>query len=668
MQKIKIEDLKDIRFLSHPEFNPAGTWLAYVRTQVDLEDNGYQSDIWLYDVKAEKNWRLTASDEVTGFAWDGDDHLIFSALRKQKDKDNAKKDDFTTIYRIYIHGGEAEKFFTIPAKAGKVEMLDQHRCLFTMSTDLKGSDLHVLKDEADKKKELDRREAEKDFEVIEEIPFWHNGSGFSSGKRGRLCIYDSKTQKITAINKGNKSISDFTLNAAKTRALVTIDDLKGVMELESKLGIYDVEKKKLTELKIGKHRIYDAQFIDDERIFLLISEGRQYGLNENAKFFLLDLTTSELKAMDPAQDISVGSSVNSDMRYGGGHSLLVRDGWVYYVETNDTDAFLKRMDLDGNIQILNDEPGSIDAFDVSHSGQVIAVAMETSGLQELYEIKDKTKRRISEFNQEYLKTHSVVLPENIRSRGEGDDIVNGFVLKPVDYKAGKKYPGILVIHGGPKTVYGSVFYHEMQVWANLGYFVFFCNPKGSDGKGNDFADIRGRYGTVDYDNLMDFGDKVLDTYPDIDEKRIGVTGGSYGGFMTNWIIGHSKAFRCAASQRSISNWMSFFGNSDIGYFFAPNENDAWPWTNPEKMWDMSPLKYADQCTTPTLFIHSAQDYRCWIPEAYQMFTALKLHGCESRMVVFHGETHELSRSGKPKGRIRRLTEITEWFNKHLKDV
>ena len=128
----------------------------------------------------------------------------------------------------------------------------------------------------------------------------------------------------------------------------------------------------------------------------------------------------------------------------------------------------------------------------------------------------------------------------------------------------KKYPAILDIHGGPKTVYGKVFYHEMQVWASKGYFVFFCNIHGSDGRGNEFMDIRGKYGTIDYDELMQFTDKVLETYPQIDASKVGVTGGSYGGFMTNWIIGHTDRFACAASQRSIANWISFSQTSDIG--------------------------------------------------------------------------------------------------------
>lgn len=151
MEKVQIEDLKNIHFLSNPEFNDSGDWLAFIKTRVDMEENGYQSDIYLHDVKAGESWRLTASDEVSNFTWDGNDHLIFSALRKQKDKDKAKKEDFTHLYRIYTKGGEAEKFVTIPAKTGQIEVLDDHHYLFTMRTDLNGKDLYNLKDEAKKK-------------------------------------------------------------------------------------------------------------------------------------------------------------------------------------------------------------------------------------------------------------------------------------------------------------------------------------------------------------------------------------------------------------------------------------------------------------------------------------------------------------------------------------
>ena len=150
---------------------------------------------------------------------------------------------------------------------------------------------------------------------------------------------------------------------------------------------------------------------------------------------------------------------------------------------------------------------------------------------------------------------------------DGVDI-DGFVMKPVGYEPGKRYPGILHIHGGPKMVFGPGFHHEMQLWAASGFFVCYCNPRGSCGKGNAFADLQGKYGEVDFRDLMEFTDEVLRRYPEIDADRMGVAGGSYGGFMTNWVIGHTDRFRCAVSQRSIANYVGDYLLSDIGYYYV----------------------------------------------------------------------------------------------------
>lgn len=149
-------------------------------------------------------------------------------------------------------------------------------------------------------------------------------------------------------------------------------------------------------------------------------------------------------------------------------------------------------------------------------------------------------------------------------------------------------------------------------------------------------------------------------------RGLAVTGGSYGGFMTNWIIGHTDRFACAASQRSISNWLSFYGVSDIGTYFAGDQCDGDIYDSPEKLWELSPLKYAAQVKTPTLFIHSDEDYRCPLEQGLQMYTAISNRGVPARLCMFRGENHELSRSGKPKHRIRRLTEITDWIEKYTK--
>ena len=163
---------------------------------------------------------------------------------------------------------------------------------------------------------------------------------------------------------------------------------------------------------------------------------------------------------------------------------------------------------------------------------------------------------------------------------------------------------------------------------------------------------------------MDFTDAALARYPQIDPKRLAVTGGSYGGFMTNWIIGHTDRFACAVSQRSISNWLSFYGVSDIGYRFATDQCGGDLFHTPETLWAHSPLRYAQHVKTPTLFIHSDEDYRCPMAEGMQMYTALVDRGIPARLCYFRGENHELSRSGKPKHRIRRLQEITDWIESY----
>ena len=300
--------------------------------------------------------------------------------------------------------------------------------------------------------------------------------------------------------------------------------------------------------------------------------------------------------------------------------------------------------------------------------KIAAVYQGWDHVAEVYEMNrdGSGMRRITRLNDEALAGRYVARPQRIDYESAGEKL-HGWILLPEGFSKRKKYPAVLDVHGGPRCAYGETFFHEMQLWTARGFAVFFTNIRGSDGRGDAFADIRGEYGGVDYQNLMDFTDAVLKAYPNLDEKRICETGGSYGGFMTNWIIGHTDRFCCAASQRSISNWITMAYISDIGAFFAADQNRLSGTMSPEEtevLWTHSPLKYAANVRTPTLFIHSEEDYRCPLAEGMQMMQAIALRGVETRMCLFHGENHELSRSGKPLHRIRRLKEITDWFEKH----
>ena len=400
-----------------------------------------------------------------------------------------------------------------------------------------------------------------------------------------------------------------------------------------------------------------------EELLVIASDGRRYGINENAQFYFLKKRKLELFA---ANEDSLWGSVGSDCRLGGGKSSCLYQDKYYFITTRKHEAHIYALDKQGDIQPVLELSGSVDAFDISDKG-LIFIGMQEDLLQELYQmdITSKTYQRISDYNMWVHETKTICPLEECNFTSD-DITLYGWVMKPVGYEEGKQYPAILDIHGGPRTVYGIVFYHEMQVWANQGYFVFFMNPRGSDGRGNDFADINGKYGTIDYEDLMKFTDVVLERYPAIDQQRVGVTGGSYGGFMTNWIIGHTNRFKAAASQRSIANWISFAHTSDIGEFFTKDQQQADTWESVEELWWHSPLKYANQVKTPTLFIHSNEDYRCPYSEGLQMYSALVEHGIEARLCMFKGENHELSRSGKPKHRVKRLEEITNWMQQHLK--
>ncbi len=241
--------------------------------------------------------------------------------------------------------------------------------------------------------------------------------------------------------------------------------------------------------------------------------------------------------------------------------------------------------------------------------------------------------------------------------------IDGFSLAG-DLDKSKSYPGILYIHGGPRMIYSTMFYHEMQVLAARGYIVFFCNPVGSSGKGNEFGYLQGKAGVEDYRELMEFTDYCLEQCPQLAPDRLAVMGGSYGGYMVNWIIGRTDRFKAAVSQRSISNWLTTEVGSDIGYYYVREQLGAGMMENPGLLWDRSPVKYAGQAVTPTLFLHSDRDFRCWIAEPMQMFYALKKRGVPTRMTVFHGENHTMAKLGKPANRIARLEEILNWLEQY----
>jgi dipeptidyl aminopeptidase/acylaminoacyl peptidase len=301
------------------------------------------------------------------------------------------------------------------------------------------------------------------------------------------------------------------------------------------------------------------------------------------------------------------------------------------------------------------------------SGQRLAFV--ASGMLEAPEIftqeGDSEPRRLSHVSAAWRDELQLAEPEFLRLRvpEEGHE-VEAWLLKPPDFDPRKRYPMILQIHGGPAAAYGNALYFELQLLAAKGYCVLFANPRGSQGYGFEFASaIRMDLAAPGHRDLMAVVDEVV-VREYIDKDRLAVTGGSWGGYMTNWIITQTDRFRTAITQRSICDFEADVGTSDFGYdtewmFGGP------PWTHREVYARCSPLTYVENIKTPLLILHSEEDWRCPPLQGEMLFQALKMLRREVEMVRFPGEPHGLSRSGTPSRRLARLQIMLEWFEKRL---
>lgn len=658
MNAIGIKEFMKYRYPTGITVSPDGTHAAFAVVTVNEADNCYDSTLWLMDLQSGSCRRLTGGKNDRKFIWLDGETILFIANREKEYMEKIKNgEEWTCFYTIGIHGGEAQFAFAVPHFVTGMKAAGEN-LVFTIAYDYNRPDFASMTAE-ERVQAAKAWKEEMDYEVFDEHPFWANGMGVVNKKRMRLAICDRAENRVRFISPDYENVEKFWVEGDQilyTGNLYTDcrDRYQGLYSWKINEGVRE------TLVPQGNLRIDYACVLNGKTMFFG-SDMERYGINENPELYVIEGNEIHFVA---EYDRSIHNSIGCDCRFVDGPSIVHDDRYIYVITSLRKQSVVARFDENGAAELLNDRQGSIHAVDV-FGGAVYFAGARDLGLTELYVFDGTEEKKLTAFNDELL-AESRLCPIEEFTFEYKDVELDGYVIKPADFDPEKKYPGILTVHGGPRSTFGPTYFHEMQLFANEGYFVFYTNPVGSDGRGNDFADLIGRYGTVDYENLMAFTDEVLSRYPQLDEKRLGMMGGSYGGFMANWIIGHTDRFAAVVSQRSISNWITLSMTTDIGLTFDIEQVAGDPWSNLENMWIQSPLKWAHKAKTPTLFIQSDQDYRCYMADAIQMFTALKYFGTETRMCLFHGENHELSRSGKPKHRVRRLTEMVNWFAKYLK--
>ncbi|AVD37785.1 TPA: S9 family peptidase [Clostridioides difficile] len=656
------ETFLEYQFISDCQISPDGGYTAFIVKKADIKENAYTSQVYILNNKSGELKQITSINSVGAYAWEDENTILFPALRNEKVKEAVKDGkQCMSYYALSLNGGEAEELFRLPIKGGKLNPIGKGLYAVIDSYDNDRPIVEGLSEEEQQKKI--NAYNNRHYEHFKEIPYAVNGEGYVSRKRKRLYLYDSNINELKAITAPMFNVVGMKISDGKI--LYVGQEFKDVKGLKNGVYVFDTNTNtNVCILEKDKYIVKGFELYQNQ-VILNLTDALSYGNGENGDFYTIDIDTKEMKLLSEHQHHCIGNTVTSDVKMGVGQTTKVDGEYIYYTSTVDMDCIIERIHIPTGKQEKVTQTGSVDFIDVK-DGNIVCVAFLGDRLPEVYTVENGTLCKKTHLNDHILEEYKISEPEYIESKGSSKWEIQGYVYKPVDYEVGKKYPAVLVIHGGPRLTYGPYFMHEMQVFASAGYFVFFCNPRGSEGRGNAFADIRKQFGDIDYIDFMEFTDTVLEKYTDIDKTKLAVEGGSYGGFMTNWIIGHTNRFAVACAQRSIANWSGMEGTTDIGYYFCKGQTGASHMENHELQWKQSPLAYADKCVTPTLFLHGEKDYRCYMQEAFQMFSALKIHGCPTKLCLFEGENHELSRSGRPKQKLQRLVEMLDWFSVYIK--
>jgi len=646
MDKITSASLTELRFLSDPLLSPAGNTALFTVSRMDREKNTYLSDLYMADLASGSCRQLTASGREGIRIFEDERTVLFESCRGESDKPEKGREK-TVFYRISLDGGEAVRAFEIGKRVTGIRKMDGNRYVLLVR-----EDLNALPEEATE----DMRTEAADYHVLEELPYWANGAGYVSRIRHALYLYTPA--------EGLKKLTDPYLNIRSfevqgDQILFAGDRYTDMLSLYGTAGLIFPDGEMRTLVPDDTYRVDEAVFLGS-RIALVMSDMNPWGMGQMPAVYLFDPADDSLVCRW-RPELAIGTAPMTDARYGGGRTIKAVGNDLYFTGLSRARSSLYRLsETEGLTEVAWPE-GSVFSFDAL-GDTVVMAGCENDRTAEFYALRDGQFTRLTHINDAYFERYQVQPARWIPFVNSAGLALDGWALVP---EGDGPHPAVLEIHGGPRCAYGTPFFHEMQALCGDGYYVFFCNPRGSEGYGEAFADLRGRYGTIDYEDLMAFLDHALDCFPEADRSRLGACGGSYGGFMCNWIEGHTDRFAAIASQRSISNWVSDFGTSEIGHTFDRNESGTDPWQGMEVLWNMSPLKYAANARTPILFIHSLQDYNCTVDQGLQMFAAMKHFGVPTRVCLFEGENHSLSRSGKPRHRLRRLSEIEAWFKRYL---
>ncbi|SMB90251.1 alpha/beta hydrolase family protein [Deinococcus hopiensis] len=632
--------LLDLVFPSDPQLSPQGAALAFVLTRTEEEDPGkpdpdfprprYRSQVWLSEGGGKPRALTQGEGRDASPRWSPDGKTLAFVRDGQ-------------LFLLPLPGGEARRVTRFKNGVEGVQWSPDGRFLTFLS----------LGDDEDPRDE--RGEAR----VITRPRYRFNGRDWLPERPGRLWRYEVGTGKLTEWLAPEVEVSGYAWWPDSRGVLLicsATEDDAAQWRQEVDTLLLGGERTRVTRWNSA---ISSVTPHPDGQRFALVGRPEGKGTNEDAHLFLVTPGESAQR-LDAGWDHPIGNLVGGDCHVG---AFPERPVWLdpetlLVSSTVGGSCGLFRVSLDGTVTPEDHDPQAVISAFSARSGQVAVIRERADRFPEM-ELGGVLLTRLHERLPFPARTPQRVTFTNEMGEGEG------WVLLP---EGEGPSPALLTIHGGPHTAYGHAFTHEFQLLAARGYGVCYSNPRGSVGYGQAWSSaIHGRWGTVDQADLMAFFDACLEQHPQLHAARTAVMGGSYGGYMTNLITGHTDRFQAAITDRSICNLISFGGTSDIGMRFWDDELglNFHRSADAMRLWAMSPLSVVENVRTPTLIVHSVLDHRCPVEQAEQWYAALRLHGVPTRFVRFPGEDHELSRSGRPDRRVQRLEEYLGWLEQWL---
>jgi dipeptidyl aminopeptidase/acylaminoacyl peptidase len=634
-------DLFRIQWVSDARLSPDGRLVAFTVTRLDEEADDYRAAIWVVPTDgATPPRRFTSGagkDSAPRWSPDG------ARLAFLSDREGGK----AQIFVIDVTGGEARKLTAIPQGAGApVWSSDGTRLVTVVRT---GGE-----DEGSKPGKQKTPPAR----VITSLKYRANGEGFTYDRRRHLFVVDAVTGETRQLTNGDWDDTQPAWSPDGRRiAFVSARHHDRDHDRAEDIFVVDAAGGEPVRLTPGAGACALPAWSPDGQAIAYLGHADAEDAPRNSRLWLVPTAGGMPRCltMDFDRHLEIADTAAPIWRM---------DGTALIVGAQDrgTMGVIQVQPVDGTLTPLIFGRRSVSSYTVAGTTMAFT-ASEPHRPTEVFVRTAQGERQVSDLNAGWRAEVELPELEHFMVQSGGVEI-DAWVMRPAGFEPGRRYPALVNIHGGPFAQYGWAFFDEFQVQAGAGYAVICCNPRGSSGREEAFARaIMGCPGEPDSADALAAVDEALRRWDFIEPTRLGLLGGSYGGYLTGWIAGHTDRFVAAVAERGLYNRYSKDGTSDIwsGYTYLRVR----PWEDPELYWRYSPMAYVRNIRTPLLILHSEEDLRCPIEQAEQLFVALKQMRREVRFVRFPGENHELSRSGKPSHRLQRFGYILDWFAEKL---